>query len=257
MSVLPTPASMLDLSGLVVAVTGAGGGIGQGIARRFSQAGASLVAHTRTTDLGPLIDSVPGPAAVVAADLRRPDGPGRVVEAAVASFGKLDVLVNNAADQTLVAMPEMDDEQWQRMVDTNLTAVHRLTQAVAAHLMSRESPGSVIHISSIEGSQPGPLHGHYAVTKAGVIMHARAAALEYGAHGIRVNSVSPGLIHRPGIEDQFPEGVARWTAAAPLRRLGTPEDVADACLFLASPLARWITGADLVVDGGVLAHPTW
>ena len=254
---LLSPAAMLDLSGMVVAVTGAGGGIGQGIARRFSEAGASVVAHTRTTDLGPLVASLPGPAAEVAADLRHPDGPRRVVEAAVASFGKLDTLVNNAAVQTVAGLAEMDDEEWRVMVDTNLTAVHRLTQAVAAHLISRKSPGSVIHISSIEGSQPAPFHGHYAVTKAGMIMHARAAALEYGSHGIRVNSVSPGLIHRQGIEEQWPEGVARWHAAAPLNRLGTPEDVADACLFLASPLARWITGADLVVDGGVLAHPTW
>ena len=254
---LPSPTDMLDLSGMVVAVTGAGGGIGQGIARRFSEAGASVVAHTRTTDLGPLVDSLPGPAAEVAADLRNHDGPRRVVEAAVASFGKLDTLVNNAAVQTVAGLAEMDDEEWRVMVDTNLTAVHRLTQAVAAHLISRKSPGSVIHISSIEGSQPAPFHGHYAVTKAGMIMHARAAALEYGSHGIRVNSVSPGLIHRQGLEEQWPEGVARWKAAAPLTRIGTPEDVADACLFLASPLARWITGADLVVDGGVLAHPTW
>ena len=143
------------------------------------------------------------------------------------------------------------------MLDTNLTAVHRLTRAAAAHLISRDSGGSVVHISSVEGSQPSALHGHYSVSKAGVIMHARAAALEYGAHGIRVNVVSPGLIHRPGIEEQWPEGVARWKAAAPLTRLGTPEDVADACLFLVSPLARWITGVNLVVDGGVLAHPTW
>ena len=254
---LLSPTDMLDLSGMVVAVTGAGGGIGQGIARRFSEAGASVVAHTRTTDLGPLVDSLPGPAAEVAADLRNPDGPRRVMEAAVSSFGKLDALVNNAAVQTVAGLAEMDDKEWRVMVDTNLTAVHRLTQAVAAHLISRKSPGSVIHISSIEGSQPAPFHGHYAVTKAGVIMHARAAALEYGRHGIRVNSVSPGLIHRQGLEEQWPEGVARWKAAAPLTRLGTPEDVADACLFLASPLARWITGADLVVDGGVLAHPTW
>ena len=173
------------------------------------------------------------------------------------SFGRLDALVNNAAVQTLASMGGMDEEEWRVMVDTNLTAVHRLTQAVAAHLMARRSRGSIIHISSIEGSQPAPFHGHYAVTKAGVIMHARAAALEFGAHGIRVNTVSPGLIHRPGIEEQWPEGVARWRAAAPLERLGAPEDVADACLFLASPLARWITGANLVVDGGVLAHPTW
>lgn len=257
MTALPSPAAMIDLSGLVVAVTGAAGGIGQGIARRFSQAGASVVAHTRTADPGPLLDSLPGPAAAVTADLRHPQGPSAVVEAAVASFGKLDALVNNAGVFSGASMAEMDDAQWQVMLDTNLTAVHRLTQAAAAHLIERRSPGSVVHIASIEGSQPAAFHGHYSVSKAGVIMHARAAALEYGAHGIRVNSVSPGLIHRQGIEEQWPEGVARWKAAAPLIRLGTPEDVADACLFLASALSRWITGANLVVDGGALAHPTW
>ncbi len=254
---LPSPAAMLDLSGTVVAVTGAGGGIGQGIVRRFSQAGATVVAHTRTSPLGALLNSLPGPSAAVTADLRHSDGPDRIVETAVESFGKLDAVVNNAAVQTLASMTDMDDEEWQTMVDTNLTAVHRLTRVAAAHLISRGSPGSVIHISSIEGSQPGLLHGHYAVTKAGVIMHARAAALEYGQHGIRVNSVSPGLIYRSGVEEEWPEGMVRWKAAAPLTRLGTPEDVADACLFLVSPLARWITGANLVVDGGVLAHPTW
>lgn len=248
---------MIDLSGLVVAVTGAAGGIGQGIARRFSQAGATVLAHTRHTDPSALLDSLPGPAAAVNADLRDPDGPARVVEAAVGSFGRLDALVNNAGVFSGATMEHMDDEEWQEMLDTNLTAVHRLTRAAAAHLISRGSEGSVTHIASVEGSQPAAFHGHYSVSKAGAIMHARAAALEYGSQGIRVNSVSPGLIHRPGIEEQWPEGVARWKAAAPLTRLGTPEDVADACLFLASPLARWITGVNLVVDGGVLARPTW
>ena len=254
---LPSPATMIDLTGLVVAVTGAGGGIGQGIARRFSQAGASVVAHTRTTALGPLLRSLPGPAAEVFADLRDPEGPSRVVEAAVASFGKLDAVVNNAGVFWGASLAEMEDDEWQLMLDTNLTAVHRLTQAAAAHLISRGAEGSVVHIASVEGSQPAAFHGHYSVAKAAVIMHARAAAGEFGAHGIRVNSVSPGLIHRPGIEEQWPEGVTRWTAAAPLTRLGTPEDVADACLFLVSPLARWITGVNLVVDGGVLTRSTW
>ena len=86
-------------------------------------------------------------------------------------------------------------------------------------------------------------------------MHTRAAALELGRHGIRVNSVSPGLIWCQGLEDAWPDGVERWRAAAPLERLGRPEDVADACLFLASTAARWITGADLKVDGGVTASP--
>ena len=85
----------------------------------------------------------------------------------------------------------------------------------------------------------------------------KKASLELGPTGIRVNAVAPGLIDRPGMAEAWPEGVARWEAAAPLQRLGTAADVADACLFLASPLARWITGAVLVVDGGVLSRPTW
>ena len=95
------------------------------------------------------------------------------------------------------------------------------------------------------------------MAKAGVVMHARAAASAYGRHGIRVNALSPGLIDRPGLAGQWPEGVARWQAAAPLRRLGSPSDVGDACVFLCSDLSRWITGIDLVVDGGVLTRPTW
>lgn len=117
--------------------------------------------------------------------------------------------------------------------------------------------GSIVHIASIEGSRPAVGHAHYSASKAGLIMFARSAALEYGARGIRVNTVSPGLIDRPGLDRDWPEGVARWHAAAPLRRLGCPEDIGDACVFLASPSASWITGHDLVVDGGVSAHPTW
>jgi NAD(P)-dependent dehydrogenase (short-subunit alcohol dehydrogenase family) len=88
-------------------------------------------------------------------------------------------------------------------------------------------------------------------------MHARASALAWGKHDIRVNAVSPGLIDRPGLEDDWPDGVERWRRSAPLVRLGTPEDIGDACVFLSSDLARWVTGANLVVDGGVLTRPTW
>jgi 3-oxoacyl-[acyl-carrier protein] reductase len=120
-----------------------------------------------------------------------------------------------------------------------------------------ESGGSIIHIASIEAHHPTDVHGHYATSKAALVMHARAAALAYGGDGIRVNSISPGLIARPGLEEDWPDGVERWRRAAPLTRLGTPEDVGDACVFLCSDLSRWITGTDLVVDGGVLARPTW
>ncbi|MEZ5263079.1 MAG: SDR family oxidoreductase [Acidimicrobiales bacterium] len=124
--------------------------------------------------------------------------------------------------------------------------------------LDRRRPApAVVAISSIEGLQPAPEHGVYAASKAALAMWVRAAAGEYGRHGIRVNAVSPGLVGRPGLGDAWPEGVARWHAAAPLARLGTPADIGRAVAFLASDLAAWITGANLVVDGGVLCRPTW
>jgi NAD(P)-dependent dehydrogenase (short-subunit alcohol dehydrogenase family) len=112
-------------------------------------------------------------------------------------------------------------------------------------------------VGSIEGAQPAWSHAHYCASKAAVIHFARSAALEYGQFGIRVNSVSPGLIWRDGLDRDWPDGVTRFQRAAPLRRLGRPADVANACIFLASSMAEWITGHDLVVDGGVSVHPAW
>jgi NAD(P)-dependent dehydrogenase (short-subunit alcohol dehydrogenase family) len=180
-----------------------------------------------------------------------------VVEVTLDAFGQLDVLVNNAGIQPLGDLESMSVDEWQDMIDTNLTGTHLVTQAAASSMISAGQGGSIIHISSIEGLQPAFRHGHYSTSKAAVIMHARAAALEFGPEGIRVNSVSPGLIGHPGLETEWPEGIERWLAAAPLGRLGEPEDVGDACVFLASPGARWITGHNLVVDGGVSTHPTW
>ncbi len=251
------PAGMLDFTGRVVLVTGAAGGIGAGVARRFAAAGASLVAHTRSSSLESLASGLSSPLECVSADLTATDGPQVIVDAAIAAFGRVDALVNNAGIQPLVSFDQMSDEQWAEMIDINVTAAHRLTQAVAARMRQQGDGGAVVHISSIEGTQPAPGHGHYAVSKAALTMHSRAAALEYGDAGIRVNTVSPGLIDRPGLAQDWPKGVARWQAAVPLGRLGTPEDVADACVFLCSDLARWITGANLVVDGGVLTKPTW
>ena len=252
MSELPTPSEMIRLDGRVIVVTGAGGGIGSGIARRLVAAGARVVAHTRSSPVGRL-----GAAASVTADLTDPEAAERVVQAALAAGGRIDGLVNNAAIQPVVHFTEMTGDQWTEMIDINLTAVHRLTRAAADAMRAQGTGGSIVHVASIEGRQPTDFHGHYATAKAGLLMHARAAAGALGPHGIRVNSVSPGLIDRPGLADDWPEGVDRWHAAAPLGRMGTPEDVGDACVFLCSDLARWITGADLVVDGGVLTRPTW
>jgi NAD(P)-dependent dehydrogenase (short-subunit alcohol dehydrogenase family) len=250
---LPPPRDLLDLTGKVVVVTGAGGGIGAGIASRMAAAGASVVAHTRSS----LVAELPGKHVVATADLLSDRGPHEVIDAALQAFGRVDGLVNNAGVQPIGKLIDLTEDDWRSMIDTNLTAVHRLSQVAATTMIDRNAPGSIVHVASIEGIQPAPMHGHYAAAKAALIMHARAAALEWGAEGIRVNVVSPGLIDRPGLENDWPEGVHRWLAAAPLRRLGTPEDVGDACVFLCSDLSRWVSGVNLVVDGGVLAHPTW
>ncbi|MFJ9543120.1 SDR family NAD(P)-dependent oxidoreductase [Streptomyces sp. NPDC101225] len=251
--------SLLD--GQTALVTGAGGGIGRSIALRFAQEGAAVALHCRTAlartrELAARIEESGGRAVVLRADLTDEDACRRVVGEAAEWGGGLHALVNNAGVQPTRELPGMTAVEWRAVVDTNLSSVFACTQA-AAEVMRERGGGSVTHIASIEGRQPAALHAHYSASKAAVVMHARAAALEYGACGIRVNTVSPGLIRRDGLERAWPEGVRRWQEAVPLGRLGRAEDVGDACVFLASRLASWVTGHDLVVDGGVTARPTW
>ncbi len=255
-TILPSPSELLDLTGRVIVVTGAGGGIGAGIARRLVAAGADVVAHTRSSPVD-TTDRAGDPLPVITADLVAEDGPAAVIDQTLDLRGRIDGLVNNAAIQPIAPLAELADEDWRAMIDTDLTAAHRLTNRAASAMVERGAGGTVVHIASIEASQPAPDHEHYGVAKAALVMHARAAASAYGRHGIRVNSISPGLIDRDGLAEQWPDGVTRWMAAAPLGRLGTPDDVGDACVFLCSDLSRWITGTDLLVDGGVLTRPTW
>lgn len=251
------------LEGQVALVTGAGGGIGRGIATRFAQEGAAVVLHCRTAveaaeEVARGVRESGGRALVLRADLTDEDACRRLVgEAAEWGGGRLTALVNNAGVQPTRALPGMTVEEWRQVVDTNLSSVFACTQAAAEVMREQLGGGSVTHIASIEASRPAPLHAHYSASKAAVVMHARAAALEYGPFGIRVNTVSPGLIDREGLGEAWPDGVRKWREAAPVGRLGRAEDVGDACVFLASGLASWISGHDLVVDGGVSARPTW
>ena len=248
-----------DLTGTVVLVTGASGNIGGGIAWRFAEAGSAVVVHHHrgaapAEDLVARIVAAGGTATAVRADLSDDAACRGLVHAAAEWAGRLDTLVNNAGVQPVEALPEMSADSWRAVLRTNVDSAFSCTQA-AAEVMA--DGGSVVHVASIEATQPAPGHAHYSSAKAALVMHARAAALEYGPRGIRVNAVSPGLIDRPGLCADWPDGVERWRRAAPLTRLGTPADVANACVFLASPLATWITGHNLVVDGGVATHPTW
>jgi NAD(P)-dependent dehydrogenase (short-subunit alcohol dehydrogenase family) len=243
----------IDMSSSVVVITGAAGGIGSGIAARFGAAGASLVLQHHRSAAPPSSDHSHS----VQLDVTAPGAADELLARAVERFGRVDALVNNAGVQPVAAFGEITDAAWSEMIDTNVTACHRLTQAFARHVGERGGEGSVVHISSIEGTQPAPGHSHYSVSKAALIMHAKAAALELGRSGVRVNAVSPGLIHRDGIEEAWPDGVGRWKEKAPLGRLGLATDIGDACVFLCSPMAQWITGINLVVDGGVSARSTW
>lgn len=252
---VPRTSELLDFSNKNVLVTGAGQGLGAGIVRRFAEAGANVAINYRTSGdaAEKLVRELVGQGSrAIAFQADVSSGPEATQLAAdvVAEFGGLDVLVNNAGSFPLVSLMEMKEHEWDDVLRANLYSVFNCTQAAAAHM--QKTGGAIVNIASIEGDAPSPMHSHYSVAKSGVIMHTRAAAQELGEYGIRVNCVSPGLIWREGIETQWPDGVNRWEAAAPLARLGRPEDVADACLFLASAAARWITGVNLVVDGGVM-----
>jgi NAD(P)-dependent dehydrogenase (short-subunit alcohol dehydrogenase family) len=258
----PAVSEILKLAGRTALVTGASSGIGRGVARRLAEAGAAVAIHYRAgkddaLDSVDAIRKTGGRAIAVHAEMTDPSSVEEACRAIAEQLGPIDILVNNAARQTHAGFEEMALDEWRAMMATNLDGVFIATRCVTRQMIQRGSGGAVVNVASIEGLQPAPTHGHYAVSKAGLIMYTRAAALQFGRHNIRVNTVSPGVIRRDGIETAWPEGVKRWMEAAPLGRMGEDEDVADAVLFLASPASRWITGANLVVDGGVTATPAF
>ena len=246
-------AALYDLSGQLALVTGASGNIGAGIAERLAEAGARIVVHYNSNrdDAEALLERL-GDGDIVQADLGDPAAVDRLFTNHVP-----DLVVNNAARQPVEALANLSHEAWCDVMAANLDAAFLVTNAAAARWRAERSSGSIVNIASIEGSDPAAGHAHYATSKAGLLMLTRAAALEYGRDGIRINAVSPGLIERDGIEKAWPDGVERWRANAPLERLGTANDVADAVLFLLSPAARWISGTNLVVDGGMSATSRW
>ncbi|MET7640765.1 SDR family oxidoreductase [Streptomyces sp. NPDC005438] len=234
-----------------VLVTGATGGIGRAIAEEFAARGAVLTLTDRHHDaLQNAATRLRVPTVALPADLGAPDAPATLVEDAWAAHGPVDVLVNAAGLYPSLDMAELEASSWDRLFAVNLRAPVLATAAFARLATARGRPGSVVNISSGAALRARPGGGPYASSKAALEMATRAAALELGAHGIRVNAVSPGFIPVDSDCNPVSEEYARAVGANPLGRPGHPRDIARAVCWIAGPEASWVTGEVLRVDGG-------
>ena len=242
---------MFRLDGKAALVTGASGGIGAGVARALHAQGAVVVlSGTRTDALETLAAELGDRAHVRPADLREPAAPEALVEAAEAAAGPLAILVSNAGLTRDMLALRMSDESWQTVLDVDLTAPFRLARA-ALRGMVRRRTGRIINISSIVGATGNAGQANYAAAKAGLVGMTKALGQEVASRGITVNVIAPGFVVT-AMTDKLPEAQrTRLAESIPLGRLGQPDDIAAAVVYLASDEAGWVTGATLHVNGGM------
>ena len=248
-------ASALDLSGRVVLVTGGTKGVGRGITERFLEAGADVVITARNEPEAP-IEAGGRQASFIAADVRDLDQIDALVGATVSAHGRLDVLVNNAGGSPNAEAASASPRFSEAIIRLNLLAPLNLAQAANAIMQAQDEGGSIINIGSLSGMRPSPGTAAYGAAKAGLLNLTQSLAIEW-APKVRVNAVSGGYIltEQSGLHYGDDEGLARVADTVPMGRLADPSDVGDACVFLASPLARHIAGANLAVHGGGEAPP--
>ena len=243
---------MFRLDGRNALVTGASGAIGSAIARALHAQGAKVVlSGTRVEALSAVAAELGAGAHVCPADLHDPAAPDALVAAAEAAAGPLDVLVNNAGLTRDMLALRMKDAAWQEVLDVDLTAPFRLARAAMKGMLRRRF-GRVIGIASVVGTSGNPGQANYAAAKAGLVAMSKAMAQEVGTRGITVNIVSPGYVGSAMTEALAEEQKTRLLQMIPVGRMGTPNDVAGAVVYLASDEAAWVTGATLHVNGGML-----
>ena len=239
----------VDFTGRSVIVTGGTRGIGRTIAEAFLTAGAGVLVCGRT-EPERLPASSEHEAVFIAADVRDPEQARAVITAAVDQFGRLDVLVNNAGGSPNADAATMSPRFAERVVALNLLAPFYVSQPANAVMQQQDSGGAIINIGSVSAHQAAPLSAAYSAAKAGLVQLTRSLALEW-APKVRINHITVGLILTDSAASHYgPNGGAAVAATIPMGRMAEPADVASACLFLASPLAAYITGADLAVHGG-------
>ncbi len=242
---MPDVGIEIDMTGKVVLVTGATKGVGRGIGQRFADAGATIVTCARTP-----VDDLPDGWHFVPVDLRDGEAAWAMIDQVVADLGRLDVLVNNAGgsppSDTATASPRFTE----RIVALNLLSAIYTAQR-ANHHMQAAGGGAIVNVASVVALRPAPTVAAYGAAKAGLVNFTMTAGQEW-APAVRVNAVTCGMVLTEQAELFYgdDEGVARVGATVPLGRLAAPAEIGDACLFLASPLASYVTGANLVVHGG-------
>lgn len=254
----PTVAALLDLSGQVAVITGASRGLGRAMAEQFHLAGAAVALLARTAaaldvaaaEIAALRDA-PDEIAAFAVNVADEAQVNRTVAAILERWGRIDILVNNAGLISAGSYADIDAAEWQRVLAANLTGAYFCARAVAP-AMQAQGYGRIINIASISAQTGGVSGGvHYAASKGGLLAMTKTLARDLGPWGITVNSIAPGQIDtRP--ELLTAEARARLVAQIPLGRLGDPKDIANTALFLASPMAAYITGTTLDVNGGLL-----
>jgi 3-oxoacyl-[acyl-carrier protein] reductase len=246
---------MKRLENKIAVVTGAAQGIGKATALKFASEGATVILwdvdENKGTHLAKELNEAGAKSKFMKVNVAKYDDVAKAIEDIVAEFGKIDVLVNNAGilrDATLV---KMTPEQWQQVIDVNLTGVFNCTKAVAPHMIEKQC-GRIINATSVVGLYGNFGQTNYVATKSGVIGMTKVWARELGRKGINVNAIAPGFIATEMVASMPEKVINIMKEKTPLGRLGTPEDIANAYLFLASDEASFINGTVLSVDGGVI-----
>ena len=243
---------MFDLSDKCALITGASGGIGGAIARSFYAQGAKLgLSGTRKDALEELAAELGGNAFAIPADLASADGPSKLIKTAEAIIGGVDILVNNAGLTRDNLAMRMSEEDWQIVLDVNVTAAFRLSKACLRSMMKKRW-GRIISISSIVGITGNPGQVNYAASKAAMIGMSKSIAQEVASRGITVNCVAPGFIETPMTDALSDDQKNNLLSRIPAGRLGFPDDIAGACVYLAGEEASYINGQTLHVNGGMV-----
>ena len=243
------------LSGKTAIVTGASRGIGAAIAQRLCEAGANVVLCSRSAEavaqVAETLQEKGYTTLSTAADISQKADVEELIEKTIAQFSQIDILVNNAGITRDTLLMRLKDEDWDAVLQTNLTGTMRCTRAVLRPMI-RQRSGRIINISSVIGLMGNAGQASYAAAKAGIIGLTKATAKEVGARGITVNAIAPGFITTDMTAQISEENQKQLLELIPLQDFGHPEDVADAVCFLASDAARYITGQTLQVDGGMV-----